>query len=92
MTVNIDYYKIKILKKFLQQTEQARTNLLNELIINATDPVIYKRRFRMLSHLNHYEEQVIKKIQCFETDDVHDFEIGYRNLSVGLHFILNKSA
>jgi hypothetical protein len=92
MTVNIDYYKIKILKEFLHQTEQARTNLLNELIINATDPVIYKRRFRMLMHLGQYEIQIIKKIQEFDTDDVHDFHSGYTKLLSGLNFILNKSA
>lgn len=92
MAPNIDYYKIKILKKFLHETEQARASLLNELIINATDPVIYNRRFRMIRHLNQYEEQVIKKIQLFDTNDAKDFEIGYVNIIMGLNSILNKSA
>ncbi len=92
MSVNVDFYKIRILKNFLQQTEQARTNLLNELIANATDPTIYKRRFRMLKQLNQYENLIIEKIQCFDTDDVTDFEIGYANLTAGLKYILNKSA
>ncbi len=48
--------------------------MLNELIDHATDPVIVKRRMRLLSQLSQIESQLILKIQAFETDDVNDFD------------------
>ena len=90
MTPNVKYYKIVLLKDFLEKTHQARMHLFDELAIHAIDPVIYKRRFRMLSQLNQYEEQIIKKIQNFDTVDVDDLTIS--PLVQGLYNILNKSA
>jgi len=90
MQPNTKFYKIKILKEFLAETAKARQALLNELITNATDPVIVKRRYRMLRHLALYENQIIEKIQNFETDNVTDIvdSLDYANLSN----ILNRSA
>jgi chemotaxis response regulator CheB len=90
MTPNVKYYKIVLLKNFLEKTHQARMQLFDELAIHAIDPVIYKRRFRMLTHLNQYEQQIIKKIQNFDTSDVNDLTI--TPLAQGLYNILNKSA
>lgn len=92
MTVNIKYYKIKLIKKFLSNTTQARTNILNELVINATDPVIYKRRLRMLEHLSRYEQQIINKLQNFDTEDPRDFDTASKDILRGLGHIVNKSA
>lgn len=72
MNTNIKFYKIKIIKKLLHKSNQAREQLLNELIVNLTDPIIVKRRIRMLEHLNLYENQLISKIQNFETDNIED--------------------
>lgn len=90
MRSDIKFYKIKLLNNFLEKTNQARSRLLNELAINATDPTLYQRRLRMLTHLSEYEAQIIKKIQVFETDDPKDLSI--TNISRGLHLILNKDA
>lgn len=46
---------------------------MQELLTNATDPVICMRRFRMLQQISVYEGMAIKKIQNLETDDVLDF-------------------
>lgn len=93
MHLNIKYYKIKILQKFLHETSVARNRLLHDLAVNATDLTLYKRRFRMLGHLNQYEDQVIKKIYDFDTDDVDDFSnSNLDSLLDGLRCILNKSA
>lgn len=75
----------------MQQTQQARQQLVDELAIHATDPVLYKRRFRMLAQLNQYEEQIIKKIQNFETLDAEDLSLT-ELITQGLQIILNKSA
>jgi hypothetical protein len=90
MFLNLKFYKIKILKNFLLHTNEARNQLLDELITNTTDPVLYIRRFRMLTHLAQYENQIIKKIQNFDTDNVEELEL--TSLINGLQIILNKSA
>jgi len=90
MTLNVKYYKLVLLKDFLEKTHQARMRLFDELAVHAIDPVLYKRRFRMLTHLNQYEEQIIKKIQNFETTDPSDLSIDM--LTKGLRFILDRSA
>lgn len=90
MTLNVKYYKIVLLKDFLEKTNQARMQLFDELAVHAIDPVLYKRRFRMLTQLNQYEEQIIKKIQNFETTNPSDLSIDV--LSNGLRVILDRSA
>jgi hypothetical protein len=70
----IKFYKIKLLKKLLGQTAQIRQELFNELVNNATDPVIVKRRLRMLRQLNLYENQLTTKIQNFDTNDIADID------------------
>jgi len=90
MLPNIKFYKILILKDFLQTCQQARDQLLNELTINATDPTLYRRRFRMIAQLGQYENQIVKKIQDFDTDNIDD--LIYANLHVGIAAILNRNA
>jgi hypothetical protein len=72
MTSGVKFYKIKLIKRLLEHTHQLRADLLNELTANATDPVVVKRRLRMLRHVNSYESQLLKKIENFETDDMQD--------------------
>ena len=90
MTTNFKYYKIKIIKSLIDQVCCLKNQLLDELIINATDPMIVTRRIRMLQHVSQYELQLISKIQSFETDDPLDI-----NLDVVPHeleIISNRSA
>lgn len=75
----IKYYKIKLLKKLFEQTAQFRQELFEQLVVNATDPVIVKRRLRILRQLNSYENQLVVKIQNFSTDDIEDI-IGFNPL------------
>jgi hypothetical protein len=75
MSSNTKFYKIKIIKKLLTKINQARTQLLDELIVNASDPTIVQRRIRMLTHLNLYENQLILKIKNFRTNDVNDINL-----------------
>ena len=57
----------------LSFTNDQRTILLNELIDNASDPIIVKRRMRMLKHLALYESQLIEKLADFDSNDYKDF-------------------
>ena len=70
--MNTTLFKLRMINDFLIESQRHRQILLNELIDNATDPIIKKRRFRMLSNLATFEASIIKKISEFETDDVHD--------------------
>lgn len=72
MIDNTKFFKIKLIKKLLDHTEQIRKMLFAELLDNATDPTITKRRLRMIRHLNLYESQLIKKIEDFQTTDPTD--------------------
>ena len=90
MNSNVKFYKIKIIKKLLTKTNQARAQLLDELIVNASDPTIVQRRIRMLKHLNLYENQLIHKIQNFRTNEVSDLNLIYIEHYVDL--IINRSA
>jgi len=84
------FYRIVMLQEFLAKVQAAKEELLNELVSRATDPVILKRRFRMLSQLSLYESIVVSKIYNIETDDNCDFlKLTYCN---NIATITNKSA
>jgi len=72
MTSGTKFYKIKLINRLLEHTHRVRSQLLKELTTNATDPVVFKRRLRMLRHVNSYESQLLQKIENFETDDMQD--------------------
>jgi len=79
-----------MLQEFLVKVQAAKEGLLSELVTRASDPVILKRRFRMLSQLALYESIVVSKIYNLETEDNNDF----LNLSYIKHIntIIDKSA
>jgi hypothetical protein len=90
MNRNIKFYKIKIIKEILTKFNQVRTQLLDELAVNATDPTIVQRRVRMLKHVNLYENQLIAKVQNFQTNDVND--LNTFNVDYYIGEITNRSA
>jgi hypothetical protein len=90
MNRNIKFYKIKIIKEILTKFNQVRTQLLDELAVNATDPTIVQRRIRMLKHVNLYENQLIAKVQNFQTNDVND--LNTFNVDYYIGEITNRSA
>ena len=73
MKPNIKFYKIKFIKEFNEKCDFERNQLINEMIDNAIDPTIVKRRIRMLEQLAEYQVQIYKKIEAFETDDPNDY-------------------
>ena len=48
--------------------------LINELIDAGNDPVVWKRRFRMLSQLSQWHSNIVKKIYQFETDSIEEYQ------------------
>ena len=73
MEHNIKLYKLKFIKEFNERCDYERNLIINEMIDNATDPTILKRRIRMLQQLAEYQVQIYKKLENFETDDPDDF-------------------
>jgi len=86
----IKFYKLKKIIKVTKYINDCRNTLLEEFVTNATDPTIIKRRVRFLKHLNLYENQLIAKIQNFETDNLDDLN----NFEYKKHieYILNRCA
>jgi hypothetical protein len=75
MTPNIDFFKLNLTHSFLSECASLKQQLLDELIIYATDPIRRMRRMRMISQLCQYESQILQKIQNFSTDDVEDLQM-----------------
>ena len=67
------FFRIFLLTQFLDHVQLLKQSLRDELIDHASDPVIFMRRFRMLSQLSQYESQIIAKIENLNTDDDLDF-------------------
>lgn len=89
--MNNTLFKLQLLNEFLAESQKHRQILLDELIDNATDPVVRKRRFRMLSNLSTFESSVIKKISEFETDDVSDLFLCHA-FNYELELLVDRSA
>lgn len=90
MIDNMKYYKIRTIKKLIEETISQRNLLLDELIDNATDPVIFSRRIRMLTQLSELEIQLLFKIQLFETNDANDLD--FKIIRQDLKHIINRGA
>lgn len=90
MTVNFDFYKLKLVQDTVQLVADARSKLLDELLIHAIDPTIKMRRFRMLRQLSQFESQIIEKIWKFKTDDYRDIVLG--NISYEIYSVISRDA
>jgi hypothetical protein len=91
MTDQIDFFKLRAVTYITNQVSAARQKLLDELVVFASDPVILRRRMRMLEHLSAYESQIIKKLQTFQTQDPVDI-IDLEFISKEINVICSRSA
>lgn len=83
------FFRIKLLKDLLQTTQTLRQQLLDELILNATDSVVSMRRYRMLSQLSLLESQLIEKIYNIDTDCEDDLR-GFDYVSY-IHYVTDRN-
>lgn len=79
---------VDIVSKLLDSEKSA---LQKELQEKASDPVIFKRRFRMLSQLSEYESQIYKKIYSFETDDCQDYNSAINYIMQEIHYVTDRN-
>lgn len=68
------FYRTSLVFKISAYIQKKRTTLLEDLVAYTNDPVRYKRRIRMLIQLSAYEQDVLKKIRDFETNDPSDLD------------------
>ena len=92
MSTNIKFYKIKLIVNLLNQCATARQQLLDELIIYATDDILLKRRVRMLSQLAQYESQLLKKIYKVDTDNIDELNFSWQIIKIEIDNVCNRSA
>ena len=90
--MNDKFLKLCVTEKFMQATDQQRKLLFQDLVNNATDNVIFMRRFRMISQINQFESQGINKIYQFETDNPDDYTHGLSVLLSELNSVASKNA
>lgn len=81
MIVNIISYHIN----------SQKTALLKDLNEKASDEIILKRRFRMISQLTDYESQIYKKIYNFQSTDVNDYVDAVNLVINELYNVTDKS-
>jgi hypothetical protein len=90
MTPNIELFRLELTYSFLCSSANIKQQLLDELIIYATDPVLRMRRMRMISQLCDYESQMLQKIQNFSTNNIEDLQPSI--FLHELHDVCNRSA
>lgn len=85
------FQKLVLLKHLLDNSSTAKARLFDELIDTATDDNIYMRRFRIISQLNEFESQIIKKIYQFDTANTNDIVDGISLITQELKIIVSRN-
>jgi hypothetical protein len=85
------FYKLIIIDIVGKLISSQKSALQKELQEKASDPVIFKRRVRMLSQLSEYESQIYKKIYNFDTDDVRDYNSSMHSIMQEIHDVTNRN-
>ena len=73
MTSPSTYYKLVTANLVSAKLDKERKILQDELLAKSSDPVLCKRRFRMLSQLAAYESQIYQKIYNVDSDCLEDY-------------------
>ena len=91
MSINHVFYKNHLVAEIEKQVTTVRHQLTAELVAAGSDPVVYKRRFRMLQHLNTWHAQILNKLLNFETDDKSDY-LEMKYLQFDLYSVVSRNA
>jgi hypothetical protein len=90
-SINHSFYKTLLLDSVEKNVADARQKLINELITAGNDPVVWKRRVRMLSQLSQWHSDIVEKIYTFETDSVEDYQL-INSLWQELYIVTSRNA
>ena len=85
------FYKLIVVDLVSKKINYHRTALHQELCELANDPVLLKRRFRMIAQLAEYESQIYKKIYEFSSSKVDDYVLATRRIINEIHHVTDRS-
>lgn len=85
------FYKLVLSDIVGELIQSHKSNLHRELQERASDPVIFKRRFRMLTQLAEYESQIYKKIYNFNTNDIIDYNSAIQLIIREIQDVTNRN-
>ena len=85
------YFKLVLVDQVNQKIAYSRQRLTSELQSLATDPMLFKRRCRMLSQLAGYEGQIYKKIHAFDSDQMADYRQAISDIGWEIQQIVNPN-
>jgi hypothetical protein len=85
------FYKLVVTNIASYHINKNKTVLQNELNELANDPILVKRRFRMLSQLSDYESQLYKKIYQFCSDDINDYVLAAKQIVQEINNVVDRS-
>lgn len=91
MSINHAFYKNNLIAEIEKTASGIRNQLFEELIAAGSDQTKYKRRIRMLCHLNLIQAQLLNKVYEFATDDPRDY-IELRPIIQDLHSVTARNA
>jgi len=85
------FLKLTITHIVSSHINQRKELLQQELIEFANDPILLKRRYRMISQLADYESQIYKKIYQFRSNDINDYKLAAEQLIHEIYMVSNKN-
>lgn len=85
-------HKLIVLDIVSKKISASKNLLLKELLTKANDPVIVKRRFRMLAQLSSYESQIYSKTYQFETDDLDEYFYSLADIIIEIEHVIDRNA
>jgi hypothetical protein len=85
------FYKLIVVDVVNKNINYHRTALHRELCQLANDPILLKRRFRMIAQLAEYESQIYKKIYEFSSSRVDDYELATWRIIDEIHNVTDRS-
>jgi hypothetical protein len=92
MATNSNYYQAWAINELVNCIDTKRKELLFELVSNANNPVVFKRRCRMIKQLCTFESQIITKINRFNTNNLQDYESAVATLLNEIKFVTSRNA
>lgn len=86
------YHKLIVLDIVSKKISASKHLLLKELLTQANNPVIVKRRFRMLAQLSSYESQIYSKTYQFKTDNLDEYFYSLDNIIREIDYVTDRNA
>jgi len=92
MQIDFLYCRLKFTVSVLELIHKANDGLQTDLITHALDTVKVQRRFRMLSQLGIYQQQIFAKIPNWHIESADDLQWCLGQVQKEIDVIINQSS